>query len=272
MIDGGNTHNFACMKLKFPSFLLALASALTFITTTAFAADSALNKSNPLTVSGTESLDSQLSRIMLPIVELKDAPLSDVLSYLTMQTAKASDGKVRLHFNSKLPKDYPPIITLHLVDVSVMQTLDYIGKLTNVDFTVQQNEIVVTQKTLESEAAKRKIEEGKNLEGAELKVKLRKLILPKVELSDATIVQACSYLRKITSANVVLEVPKGTRLTDQKITLHLTNVSAVEAFQTVAQQTNCEIHYVGNYIYILQSSSGSAIMPVSKSTPSTIAH
>lgn len=268
------------MKSKFFSLILASVSALTFITTTAFAFSP---PPIPLVRIEIDSLQTELENTNFLTVNFHNASLDDALSFVTEQSAKASDGKVQMHIVSKLPKDAPsalPKITLYLRDLSALETLQYVCCIAGVDFEIQTNDVVIkpkTPKTPEDKAEQLKSENKKYSEVGSLYRSLQQIILPKVEMNHTPFVTAIDDIQnkvdQISKSKVNLLVAfrgKSSDLhyqfvpvilrrsqsssasqftktliaeTPAKVTLKLTNVSAMDVLEKIAEQNHLIIAY-----------------------------
>ncbi len=88
--------------------------------------------------------EKQLSSMILPKVELKEATLDSVLDYLKRSAAKLSNDKVAVNFVPQLNEEQrSQPITLSLSNVPFTEVLKYVGTLGKVKFAFEPYAISV---------------------------------------------------------------------------------------------------------------------------------
>jgi len=97
------------------------------------------------------SREKQLSNLILPHVDLKDASFSTALDYLKQSAAKL--GQKDVSFVVQVPPDVAAAktVTLSLSDIPFTEVLRYLGQLTGFKFTIDKYAIVVKQPEAVSE-------------------------------------------------------------------------------------------------------------------------
>ncbi len=76
-------------------------------------------------------------------MEIREATLDSALEYLRQQIIKASDGGLKLSFVLQADVNRSALVTLRLNDVPSWDALRYVGQLAGVQFTVDQDAILV---------------------------------------------------------------------------------------------------------------------------------
>ncbi len=94
---------------------------------------------------GNTPLERQVSTLILPKVEYKEATLDSVLDSLKRNVAKLTDNKVSVNFVPALPSEqlHQTTVTLSLSNVPLSEVLRYIGSLANVQFVYDKYAITV---------------------------------------------------------------------------------------------------------------------------------
>jgi hypothetical protein len=94
---------------------------------------------------GNTPLERQVSNLILPKVEYKEATLDSVLDSLKRTAAKLTDNKVAVNFVPAIPSEqlHQSTVTLSLSNVPFTEVLRYIGSLTNVQFVYDKYAITV---------------------------------------------------------------------------------------------------------------------------------
>ena len=89
-------------------------------------------------------LEGQLSKVMLPAVEFKAAPIGDVLQFISKRTSQISGGSVNPNFIYKGSAEQRAnsTVSLNLRNVPVTEVIRYIGQLTRTKFTYEEHAIV----------------------------------------------------------------------------------------------------------------------------------
>lgn len=89
--------------------------------------------------------EKQLSAVIMPKVEFREATLGSALDFLKQQVAKQSGGAIAMNFVLQIPEEQvkTQTITISLANVPITEVLRYIGTLTNTTFTYEKYAITV---------------------------------------------------------------------------------------------------------------------------------
>lgn len=89
--------------------------------------------------------EKQLSTLIMPKVEFREATLGSVLDYLRQAVTKISDGKMAVSFVPTLPQEQlnTQQVTLVLTNVPFTEVLRYLGTVANVQFEYEKYAIKV---------------------------------------------------------------------------------------------------------------------------------
>jgi hypothetical protein len=91
------------------------------------------------------SQEKQLSALMVPKVEFKEATLDSALDFLKRQAAKLSGDKIAVNFVPQLSDDqlHTQTVTLSLTNVPFTEVMRYLGAVGNVRFVFEKYAILV---------------------------------------------------------------------------------------------------------------------------------
>jgi len=103
-------------------------------------------KSQPFRASSKfPSQQPQLSMLVLPQVEFKQASLAESLDALKQQAVRLTNGAIEVNIVTKLPPvSQPPSINLSLRGVPFMEALRYVCDQAHADFSVEKYGIVIS--------------------------------------------------------------------------------------------------------------------------------
>ncbi len=89
-------------------------------------------------------LKSQLEKIKIPQIAFADAPIGDVMDYLSQRTTELSNDKVALNFIYKGTPEQRKntLITLNLKNVPMTEAIRYIGQLTRTTFKYEEHAVI----------------------------------------------------------------------------------------------------------------------------------
>ncbi|MEX2578185.1 MAG: hypothetical protein WD342_03940 [Verrucomicrobiales bacterium] len=89
-------------------------------------------------------LEGQLSKIVVPQMSFADAPLGDVLEYLSGRVEELSGGKLVANFIYKGTSEQRnnTLVTLSLRNVPITEAIRYVGQLADTRFTYEEHAIV----------------------------------------------------------------------------------------------------------------------------------
>jgi hypothetical protein len=89
--------------------------------------------------------EKQLSAIVLPKIEFREATLGSALDFLKQQVNKQSEGKTMVNFVLQLPEEQvkKQTVTLSLANVPFTEVLRYLGTLSGTTFTFEKYAITV---------------------------------------------------------------------------------------------------------------------------------
>ncbi|HQZ28953.1 MAG: hypothetical protein KA250_13915 [Verrucomicrobiales bacterium] len=90
-------------------------------------------------------LEGQISRILLPQVGFSDAPIGDVLDYLSARATELSGGSVVANFIFKgTPEQRQNIlITLNVRNIPMNEAVRYVGQLANMRVKYEEHAIII---------------------------------------------------------------------------------------------------------------------------------
>jgi len=100
-------------------------------------------KNNPSAESKKE-LEKELSAIVLPEVEFREATVSDVIAFLRQESKKYTKDKAEINFVIVLPEGKEPTVTLSLRKIPLMEVLRYITVLTGLQCQVDPHAVVIS--------------------------------------------------------------------------------------------------------------------------------
>ena len=110
--------------------------------------------------------DRNLTKLILPSVQFREADLSAVLEALRQQVAKVSNGQQAVNFVAQLSEAQAKTpITLSLTNVPFPEVLKYIGTLAGVTFTFDKYAIMVRPASGGAPAPEPKTEELPKVKG-----------------------------------------------------------------------------------------------------------
>ncbi len=92
-----------------------------------------------------DALKSELEKIKIPSIAFADAPIGDVMDYLSQRATELSDDKVALNFIYKGTPEQRKntLITLNLKNVPMTEAIRYIGQLTRTTFKYEEHAVIV---------------------------------------------------------------------------------------------------------------------------------
>lgn len=95
------------------------------------------------------TVEKQLSGVIIPKVEFREATLGSALDYLKQAVSKASDGKTSVNFIVQLPEERvkSQTVTLNITAVPFTEVLRYLGGLADVQFEYDRYAVVVKPKS-----------------------------------------------------------------------------------------------------------------------------
>lgn len=93
--------------------------------------------------------EAQIAQIVIPEINLSDAPIGDVLLYLSSRAEELSGGKMVPNFiyQGTSEQRQNTLISLNLRNVPMTEAIRYIGQLSRSDFRYEAHAIVVTPRT-----------------------------------------------------------------------------------------------------------------------------
>jgi len=102
-----------------------------------------LKKNDPLS-EAKKGLEKELSAIVLPEVEFREAAISDVVAYLRQESKKYSKDKTEINFVLVLPEGKTPTLTLALRKIPMSEVLRYITVLTGLQCQIDPHAVVIS--------------------------------------------------------------------------------------------------------------------------------
>jgi hypothetical protein len=103
---------------------------------------------------GAPAMEKQLSTVIIPKVEFRDASLREALEFLRKKVTEITDGKQAVNFVVQVPEENAAKVTVSLTNIPVTEVLRYMGGLAGVTFTYDQYAIVVRPAAGAAQAAK----------------------------------------------------------------------------------------------------------------------
>jgi hypothetical protein len=92
-------------------------------------------------------MEKELSTVVLPKIDFKEATLGSVFDYLRQQVPKVSGGKKSVNFVLQVPEDrLQAQVTLQLTNIPFTEALRYLADLSNLQLEYQTYAIKVTAK------------------------------------------------------------------------------------------------------------------------------
>jgi hypothetical protein len=183
-----------------------------------------------------EDAGTKAWRTVIPLFELREATVEESIRALTRRGCDLDPAHVGVNFvrPPKLPTDKR--LTLRLANVPLYEVARYVGQLSGLRLVVQQHALVFVPENGQPAPAKPRFSQPA--------AKAAEIILPRVEMRDATLPAALAYLERLARAadsrkvgvNVVLDVPAEVR--EKAITLSLSNVPFGEALRYAAGLAN----------------------------------
>ena len=94
-------------------------------------------------------LERQLSTLVIPQIQFREATLGSALDYLRKSVDKQSGGKLAVNFVVQLPPEQQntQLVTLNLSNVPFNEALKYLGTVATLDFVYDKYAIIVKPKT-----------------------------------------------------------------------------------------------------------------------------
>lgn len=92
----------------------------------------------------TDGMEKQLAQIIIPQINFTDAPIGDVLQYLSSRAEELSGGKVVPNFIYKGTQEQRQntVLSLNLRNVPMTEAIRYVGQLTRTSFRYEEHAIV----------------------------------------------------------------------------------------------------------------------------------
>lgn len=93
-------------------------------------------------------MEGALKKVILPSVALEEAPIGDVLDYITQRTEEITAGKLTPNFVYKGNQEErnSTMVTLSLRNVPVSEVIRYVGQLTRTKFIYDEHAIIADPK------------------------------------------------------------------------------------------------------------------------------
>ena len=90
------------------------------------------------------NLEANLAKIVVPQINFKDAPIGDVLDYLTSRAHELSGGKIVANFIYKgtAEQRQQTLISLNLRNVPMTEAIKYVGQLSRTRFLYEEHAII----------------------------------------------------------------------------------------------------------------------------------
>ena len=94
-------------------------------------------------------LEKQLSALIIPKVEFREATFGTALNYLRTLAEKESEGKVKVSFVVQMPAAFveTQTVTLNVTNIPFTEVLRYLGDLAGVQFVIERYAIIVKERT-----------------------------------------------------------------------------------------------------------------------------
>jgi len=93
-------------------------------------------------------LQAKMERIIIPELNVQQAAIGDVIQYINQRSieldTEKSPGERGVNIILKLqPSAQPPVLTLSLKNVSLMDTIRYVTELVGLQFRIDDNAVVI---------------------------------------------------------------------------------------------------------------------------------
>jgi len=90
------------------------------------------------------ALREQLEKIQLPKLAFDEAPVGDVMDYLSQRAEELSGGKIALNFIYKGTSEQRKntLVTLSLRNVPMTEVIRYIGQVTHIHFSYEEHAVI----------------------------------------------------------------------------------------------------------------------------------
>lgn len=190
----------------------------------------------PARSAAAENAGTKAWQINVPLFELRDASIEDSIRALATKSRELDPARLGVNFvwPPNLPADTR--LNLRLANVPLHEVARYVGKLAGLRLVAQQHALVFALEDGQGAPARPRFSQAA--------ATAAELIVPRVELREATLPAALSYLERLARAadprkvgvNVVVDVPAEVR--EKKITLSLSNVPFGEALRYAAGLAN----------------------------------
>ncbi|MBB5036072.1 M56 family metallopeptidase [Prosthecobacter dejongeii] len=191
----------------------------------------------------------KLDRIVLPDIQFSGATLEEVVEFLTVKakeydTTETDETRKGVPFLILLRPGPQKIISLDLKKVPLVEAIRYVSELAGMKFRVEPHAVIFVPATGSTPLIKATPTPAQNPKGRAGELD-RKIILPQVQLKEATLEEAAEYLRtQVQTAcdrmqesplNIIIKpgAPAGL-----KISLSLKEVPLVEALRYLAELSN----------------------------------
>jgi hypothetical protein len=89
-------------------------------------------------------LKKELDRIVLPVVEFREAAITDVIAFLREESKKHTKDKTEINFVVLLPEGKAPTVTMSLKKIPLMEVLRYITVLTGLQYQIDPHAVVIS--------------------------------------------------------------------------------------------------------------------------------
>ncbi len=198
------------------------------------------------------------AKIIIPKLEFRDAGLRECVALLQQKSRDHSPDRQGVNLVFNLPAGDEPKITLSLTNISLLEAVKNVAQLSGVSFAAEPDALVLGTAAEANPAP---------AESAVL-AKARKIILPKVELREATLAEAVDFLRQKArefdeekeGVNLILRLgspagspPSNLPPENARITMTLTNLPLIEAVHYVAGLANLQFVAEGNALVLVPS-------------------
>lgn len=187
-------------------------------------------------------------KIILPRVEFREATVPEALEFLQREARELDEERQGAHLDLRDPAKATARITLSLTEVPLSEVLNYVANLANLKMADEGGSFIFTPMPLAagSTPPAPKAEPKTAPASGPAYDKASRIIIPKIELRDATVNEAVHFLNRkaaeigegLPGINVVLKPKPGA---ESRISLSLTNVPLTDVLRYIAELAGLEM-------------------------------
>jgi beta-lactamase regulating signal transducer with metallopeptidase domain len=195
------------------------------------------------------SLAQTLKAVVLANVNFRDAALEEVIDFLRVRSRELDPEGQGVNFiltRAAMETSREKKLTFQLSSVPLSDVLRYVADLAELNLRVEEQAVVLDVAQKESPEPAEKPGIG---EGSTLNAKLESIVLPKLDLRDASLEETIGFLRvrlreldpDKQGVNFVITSAAMEAAREKKITLQLSNVPFSEVLRYVAELSGLQV-------------------------------